>query len=294
MALKTKRFGGEGKVYRALATTSYVGIFVAAGIIVASLVNPSFGLNPTIWGLIFTIGLLSLGIISSLPWVRKLEKGEYKKLSIIFIIFVAVTVVLWLICVWLVIIMINTENPDKMLWFLQFVKITIIVSLQFMVATVVGNLWTKVKNTMIPFQAITYASYGFVDFYFSFLLFCIDINPTNSANPVSIDTKALGALGSSWMITILVIALVYTAISNFIVKRMEAKIVMNMAADKMADMVNGQNGADESAAQPVASAPAEKTMEGELTSLKDMLDKGLITEDEYAEARKNIIAKYTK
>ncbi len=296
MALRKKYMGQEGKIYRALSTTAYVGIFVAAGIIVASLVNPTFALNATLWGIIFTIGVICLGLISVLPWVRKLEKGEYKKLSLIFIVFVAVCVILWLICVWLVITMINSQNPDNIVWLLWFIKVTLLVSLQLMVATVAGNLWTKCRNTMIPFQVVTYASYGFVDFYFSYLLFCVNINPTNTANPISLDTNALGALGTSFMITVLAIALVYMSISNFIIKRMEARRLVNMAADNFEEMLADQKEelqkvVDEKNAQPSATG---KTMEEELNGLKDMLDKGVLTQEEYDEARKNVIAKHTK
>lgn len=48
--------------------------------------------------------------------------------------------------------------------------------------------------------------------------------------------------------------------------------------------------------QPVnAQAPvAGNSLEQELTDLKGMLDKGLLTEEEYAEAKKNVIAKHSK
>lgn len=47
--------------------------------------------------------------------------------------------------------------------------------------------------------------------------------------------------------------------------------------------------------QPVASQqPATSGLEAELTNLKGMLDKGLLTEEEYNEAKKNAIEKHTK
>ena len=46
--------------------------------------------------------------------------------------------------------------------------------------------------------------------------------------------------------------------------------------------------------QPVNQNPQQKTLEQELSELKGMLDKGLITEEEFAEAKKNTLAKYTK
>lgn len=40
--------------------------------------------------------------------------------------------------------------------------------------------------------------------------------------------------------------------------------------------------------------PQQKTLEQELNDLKGMLDKGLITEEEFADTKKAILAKYTK
>ena len=42
------------------------------------------------------------------------------------------------------------------------------------------------------------------------------------------------------------------------------------------------------------SQPQQTGLEAELTNLKGMLDKGLLTEEEYNDAKKNAIAKYTK
>ena len=60
--------------------------------------------------------------------------------------------------------------------------------------------------------------------------------------------------------------------------------------------VNGVNGYVNSQyvnPQPVSS-PAKKTLEQELTELKTMLDKSLLTEEEYTQAKKNVLEKFTK
>lgn len=48
-------------------------------------------------------------------------------------------------------------------------------------------------------------------------------------------------------------------------------------------------------AQPTQpTAPAQKSLEDELVDLKNMKDKGLLTDEEYAEAKKAALAKYSK
>ena len=46
--------------------------------------------------------------------------------------------------------------------------------------------------------------------------------------------------------------------------------------------------------QSVEQPKQEKTLEQELSELKSMLDKGLINEEEFSEAKKSILAKHTK
>ena len=46
--------------------------------------------------------------------------------------------------------------------------------------------------------------------------------------------------------------------------------------------------------QAAQAQPAEKTLEEELTNLKAMFDKQLLTEEEYAQAKKNALDKHTK
>ena len=266
---------GHGKLYRALSTAAFVGVFAAFAIIIFSLVL-KWNLNAYLWGAIATIAILSLGLISSLPWIRRIEKNEYKKVSIIFASFIGICVILWLISLWMIVVIIGAHNADLALWFAQMLKITILVSLQLMVATFVGNVVIKCGKTMIIIQAISYLSYVFVDFYLSYLLFCININPTAS-NPISVNTEALGVLGHAFMIALFVLAVVYCLISNAIIKSIENRRVKAMTEELVLQKTN----------QP----PKEEveTPEPKLAQIKDLYDKKLISEEEYNKKREDIL-----
>jgi len=280
---------GHGKLYRALSTVAYVGVFAAFAIMIFSIVL-HWNMNAYLWGAVASIAILSLGIISALPWVRRIEKKEFKVVSLVFAIFIAACVLLWLVCLWMIVVIIGTQNAESAIWFAQFLKITIIVSLQLMVATFVGNVIIKCGKTMLAIQVISDLSYLFVDFYLSYLLICINIDPLASS-PVSINTDALGVLGKGWMVALFVLALVYCLISNAIIKSVENRRVKAIAEDFV---LKAQ---EQSQAQTTVNinvvggekVEAKETAEQKLAKLKDLYDKQLITESDYNKKRDEIL-----
>ena len=280
---------GHGKLYRALSTVAYVGVFAAFAIMIFSIVL-HWNMNAYLWGAVASIAILSLGIISSLPWIRRIEKKEFKVVSLVFAIFIAACVLLWLVCLWMIVVIIGTQNAESAIWFAQFLKITIIVSLQLMVATFVGNVIIKCGKTMLAIQVISDLSYLFVDFYLSYLLICISIDPLASS-PVSINTDALGVLGKGWMVALFVLALVYCLISNAIIKSVENRRVKAIAEDFV---LKAQ---EQSQAQTTVNinvvggekVEAKETAEQKLAKLKDLYDKQLITESDYNKKRDEIL-----
>ena len=282
---------GHGKLYRALSTVAYVGVFAAFAIMIFSIVL-KWNMNAYLWGAVASIAILSLGIISALPWVRRIEKKEFKLASLVFAIFIAVCVVLWLICLWLIVNIIGTQNADSAAWFAQFLKITIIVSLQLMVSTFVGNVVIKCGKTMIAIQVISYLSYAFVDFYISYLLFCVNIDPLASS-PINVNTSALGVLGKPFMIALFVLALVYCLISNAIIKSIENRRVKAMA-EELVLKAQEQNQSQQTVninlvGAQQAPAAEQKDVRAKLADLKQLKEDGLITEEEYNKKRDDIL-----
>ena len=281
---------GHGKLYKILSTIAYVGMFAAVGIVVITLTS-SIHLNAYLWGVVATIAILSLGLTSSLPWIRRIENREYKTASIVFAAFIAACVVLWAICLWMVVVMYAKNDMSSLDWFLQFLKIAILVSLQLMVSTFVGNVLIKCGKTMIAIQVISYLSYLFVDFYLSFLVFCIVISP-GSSSPIYVNTEALGVLGKPAMVTIFALALVYTFIAKFIMRSIENRRVRDMTEEMVLKNQQEQ-------AQPTVNinlvgaqqAPAgeQKDVRAKLADLKQLKEDGLITEEEYNKKREQIL-----
>ena len=148
---------------------------------------------------------------------------------------------------------------------------------------------------MIPFQAIAYASYAFVDFWVSGFLFSFAINSNlKEFKGIGLD-KALkeifyfnreffNFLTNKVVLTILFLAVAYVIISNAITKRQDNRKLRTI----LEDMTEDGNIRD---IQPQEVKPAEvvDTVEDKLAKLKTMYEKELITKEEYEEKKSKIL-----
>ena len=274
-----QRFREGGKLYKILATISMVGIFLAAGILVLAGTGV-FKISAGVFGTIAMIGILCLALISMLPWVRRFERNEYKSVAIAFMAVISTCAVLWIVSDWLIVAMVNNHNAGvALLW---FVKIAIILSLQLMVADVVAVMLLRFGKSYLPFQIITYLSYAFIDFYLTFLLCCIHIN----GGDIKL-SPAFGALGGKAMITLIVLAVVYAAISSSILRFVQQRRLRNMVMDYHEGKLSYVD--QEEAEEPKAEEPKE-TPEEKLEKLKKLYEQELISKEDY-EAKKAEIVK---
>ena len=272
-----------GKVYRTLAGCAITGVFLAFGLLVFALTG-FFHLDAILVGLIVSVITASLGIITILPWVRRIEKGEYKKMAIVFISLIGVCILLWFISVWTVVILFKTQSESigALVFVFNLIKATIVISAQLIVSSTIANVILKYKTSFIPFQVITYLSYLFIDVYLCILLFCLVI--TNETAYIS---DSIGVLGNRYMITFLILSFVYSAVSSSIMKSIEVR--------KTKSVVNGVNETTENAiteteqeAKPEAPKQPKSAAE-RLENLKVMHENGLITDAEYDAKRADIL-----
>lgn len=273
-----EKFRNGGKLYKILASISMVGIFLAAGILVLAGTGV-FKISAGVFGTVAMIGILCLALVSMLPWVRRFENGEYKKIAIAFMAVISTCAVLWIVSDWLIVAMVNNLNAGvALLW---FVKIAIILSLQLMVADVVAVMLLRFGKSYLPFQIITYLSYLFIDFYVTFLLCCIMIN----GGDIKL-SPAFGVFGSKAMISLIVLAVVYAVISSSILRFVQQRRFRNMVNDYNEGKFDK---VDDNAEEPVKEEPKETTEE-KLEKIKKLYEQELITKEEY-EAKKTEIIK---
>ncbi len=266
----------DSKLYRTINTVSIVGLFAAVVLGVLSIMG-IIKFNRYIVGVILTIGALCLGCVLMLPWIRRLEHKELKIVSLVFIALDALVPILWTICIWIVIGV--TSGGTMSVGLIKFIQAVLIISVQFAVASYIATGITKYKKTMIVFQAIAYTCYMYVDFIITYFLCCLNFG----GKEIFVDK--IGLLSSIWIWAIFAIAAIFTGISNGIMYRSDIRRIR----DTMDDMHLQKPQNTDAQAEPVAT-PAESAEE-QLNKLKSLLDKNLITEEEYNKKREEIINK---
>ncbi len=269
-----RNFTGGGKAYRIVNSVGLILIFLAAGILVFNLTG-LLPLNSYIVGFVATVGVIAFGLLSTGAWIKKLENHEYKKLSITFICLLSAMCLLWIICIWVVVIAMHTEISEQTLYgILNFIKYTFIASLQFFVASFIATSVTKFKKTMLAFQIIAYIAYVFFDGYITFAAICLSIT--------SEGTEFLPMISILWqqpLITFFVLSLVYVLIANAVMQR--AFVRKRIDVDEKLDRL------DRALDEQTKEVPVEE----KLAKLKDLKDKGVITEEEYNKKREDILSK---
>lgn len=265
-------------LYKLLTTLGIAGIFLAVGYFVF---QTSYGhlsaLQVLITALIF---IVSVGCLLCLPWAKWLSEKRYKIVCWVFIGVVALTIVLWFVSAILIYnILINEKvDAEKTLNLLNFLKIVFIISFQTLLANMIARLLLTYKKSLIVFQIVMYLSYLFLDFYVCYALGSIKM----ASGEVSW-TGNTELLTNRLMLTLLTLSILYIAISNAILRVVARRRGLVVGRGLGDAFVDAEEENDRKA------NPQPKSSEEKLAELKAMLDKQLITQEEYNKKRQEII-----
>lgn len=271
-------------LYGIIQTISIVGLFLAVGLIVLA----TTGTLHMGTGLIQFVGIIAvicLCGLMSLVWARNLERGKQKIVSIVFLSIIGAVCLLWIIAICVVMGLIrkgDAATDKELVNSLRFIKIVLIISVQFICGTTIGAVITRYGKSMLVFQVIMYLSNIVVDVYVSCWLFLFKIN--NGEVAFATDSKLFAILTSNGMITIAVLAIVYVSLSNSIIKRVELKR-QKYQIENYGDKIDKK----EIEEQTQTNTQPVKDNKQKLVELKSMLDDGLITQEEYDEKRKKLL-----
>ena len=160
-------------------------------------------------------------------------------------------------------------------------------------ASLVAETIIRYRNKMVVFQAITYLSNLFFDFYVTFFLGCLSI----SSKGVSL-SENVKILGNKFMVVTFAISILYMAISSAIMKKQEAKR-MTLAIQENYNIDGSKRGPKQRTVKEMIGDKTEEKEEDQvqvnqkpeekLESLKNMLDKNLISQEEYDKKREEIL-----
>lgn len=272
------------KVYRLIQTIAVICMFAS----VALAIMMSFQVikyTPAILAIVLVILVISVSCMMVLPWVKQLAKGEFKVLCYVMFAIAAISCVLWTADVIVAVnlaTMINKDVADAVIFGqLKFIKISLIITFQLIVVSLIASFVVKYRKTMIAFQVITYISNLYIDFYGSYALTCVV--STNDGLQFVGNTNFIT---NKISIMFAVMALAFVTISNAVVRSMDKR----KRRDALAPMFDSQDKQiTQTSTQSNSDVNDGKTVQQKLKELKNLLDNNLITEEEYAKKRDELI-----
>ena len=272
----------QTKIQKVVNNVGIFGLFATVGLLILGIFK-IYNLNTFMFGLISTIALISLGCFLIIPWLRTFEKGEYKKISLTFIIVIAVCTILWISCVYLGIQLYKDARADvvdhgALISTLKLMKITTIISLQLIISSTIASTIIRYKKEMIVFQAITYMSNLYFDFYVTTFLLCLSVKPSGGL----IIAEELKYLFTKFMLVLFVLSIVYMILSSKIMQMVDARRFKN-AVEDYNERTEVSREKEESNQYP------DNSIEARLAKLQSMLDKNIITKEEYDKKRDEIL-----
>ena len=262
------------KVSKIISNIAIAGLFVSVAIVVLGLIGGLYNLTTPISAIVAIIAFICLSCLLALNWIRRIENKEFVKISWIFFGLVALSCLLWVICTIIVAIMIDkgdTMSASLSSTLLTIIKISAIFTVQFITAQTIADRFSKFRKSYIPFQVVNYLSLLFVDLYVTLFALGFSIRSGELEFVAGLYTNFLF---KPLTIAFFVMTLLFILISNIVVKTLEKKkmeVATNFADDSQQNIVK------------------EETVEEKLAKIKDLLDKNIITQEEYDSKRAEIL-----
>lgn len=269
------------KLFKILQNTAISIILVMVALVIFSIAEiiPFTPVLGCFYGIIL---IVCFACLYALPWARKFEKNENKKLSLIFMSLIAVCAVLWMACLIVVIGCITSDKEPGMFLF-NLIRISLVLSIQMLVSSTIASTILKYKNSMIPFQVITYLSHVYIDFFVTTIIVSINSKfDTNSIVPF---------LFTKWPLIILALSCAYVFISNIIIKKTD-KRKMTEVAYASGDVNYNPNQVVGDGFGGVQETTTQLSPTVKLEKLKDMYEKELITKEEYEKKKEEILKEF--
>lgn len=281
----------KSKTYKILQTIAIVGMFIIAALFILGIMG-IIRLSANLFTAMGLIFVLCMGCLMALPWANYLSNKMYKVVSIVFLAITAVCCILWIIAIVMLRSLISSLGAESFdegqLWtLLNFIKVSVIITIQFISATYIATCIIRYKKTMIVFQIISYIGVAFLDIYFTLLINCLDIRNGD----IGIN-QALGSLlFNRIMITVLLFAIAFSAIANIALSRnldrkMKESLISNMERQERAEEKAAKNG---TAGSEVSAPEVKESAEVRLEKLKKAYESDLITKEEYEKKREDIL-----
>ncbi len=279
-------------------------VFLALAIAVASLRKPaSFKVS-------LSVLAVCVGGAACLPWITQLDRDKRRKargdevpqwrfiLAYAFFAFIGVCALLWVIAVFVVgddIInnVINGEGDGVSASTFTFLRVAIIISLQALFGSVIATGILRHGKNYLALRAIMYVAILYLDIWLSWVAGGITVAGIADKTFLPISCTPL------WVIAVLTAAAFVASAFILAGQTRRKEIELIMKGDVSALTEGDVNLIDTQATtasmyRPDMPAPQEKPaedVEEQLEKLMRMKEKGLISEEEFEEKRKEILSR---
>lgn len=260
--------------------------------------------------LIFIVYALIFGGSMCLPWITELARDERrakngenvakwrKWVAFGFFGLIGVSTVFWIISVFtigddFIGRLIDGAAMDEIAGSaFTPLRIAIILTLQVLFGSVVATSTLRYGKQYLALRIVMYVTLAYLDIWASWLAGTITVAKINAHTVMPIYNTGL------WVLAVLAVVGLGTAggIFGAHARRKEIELIMKGDVKNLTEgdvlLVDAQTTSSVYTEPPKqTAAPAEKDPEAQLAKIKELLDKGVITEEEYQRKRQDIIDK---
>ncbi len=284
----TKDTNTKGRVFKTISYLS-IGSLVAMLFLFILMVMNIIPFSSGLFALIGVLFVVSLAMSLATPWAKRVSEGRYKILSYVFLGLIAVAMILWIVVVFLLLNLYNKviddiDVGDSFISTIKFIQVCVIITIQVIFGSIIATKISNFGKNNIVLQVFTYIGYVILDFYLSYIVSRLAFVDSE------IVTKDADLLTSKVGLTVLLFAIVIVGVvegyNKSRIKRIQKDAVERSLVSELEPVEKKKK------AEPAQTeTKQEETAEEKLTKLKSLLDKNLITQEEYDKKKEDIISK---
>lgn len=287
----------DGKIYKLVQLAAISVIMIAITLLILE-VFKLLQVGSTANGIIFSIAVIGFGGLTALPWVRVYEsinEKRFKITAIVFLSLIGVCMILWIVCVWQIIGLVNTikadmfdESIDSAIRSLNVIRASLIVSLQFVIASNIVMNVIKYRKELIPYQIVSAVSKLYIDFYFTLVLTAFTVNKEGfKLNPTAT------ILTNKWIFPLFVVFIMVALFPSAVFRRADRKRLLAAKRENLKEILGTDSQPQPTTVTDTTSVANDSnegdSVEKKLQKIKTLLDNGLITQEEYDAKRSEIL-----
>ena len=298
----------RSKWYRILRSALIIVGALAVTLLVLCMVVPSLR-QAWLFKFVFIIFAIIFGGSLCLPWITELARderrakngekvGKWRKwVAFAFFGLIGVCTVFWIISVFTIgdgILDAAINETDGVIDPAAFtpLRAAVILTLQALLGSVIATSTLRYGKKYLGLRVVMYVTLAYLDLWLSWVAATITV--------AGIDEQTVTPIFSTplWVITVLAVVGLGAAAGIFgaTARRKEIELIMKGDVKNLTEgdvmLVDAQTTSSVYTDAPKAApAPAEKDPEAQLAKIKELYEKGVITEEEYQKKRQDIIDK---